>query len=193
MIMPVLKSLVLVFSGMMLLRISGRKSIAQMTVAQTVVLISIGSIIIEPIITERMANTLVAATTFIAFVFVVEYLELKFPKLENILTGESRVVIQDGQLHVANLRKLRLTVDKLENLLRQKGITKITDVKTATLEPNGQLGYELKRSAQPLTIGEFEKAIGYLFDKQYQPEKGYNLFDEVREENHDSPKPYDLY
>jgi uncharacterized membrane protein YcaP (DUF421 family) len=192
-IIPVLKSLLLVASGMLLLRLSGRKSISQMTVGQTVVMISIGSIIIEPIITERISNTLIASVTFILFLISVELIEVKIPIVEKFLTGESKVVVQDGELHVENLRKMRLTVDKLENLLRQQGITKLSDVKTATLEPNGQIGYELQKSAQPLTIGEFEKALGHLFQQGYQPKaEDFNLFDEVRARGHNKPKPHDL-
>lgn len=192
-LIPVFKSIILVTAGMLLLRLSGRKSISQMTIGQTVVLISIGSIIIEPIVTERMANTLIAALTFIVFLIFTEVVEVNIPLVEKYFTGQSQVVVQDGEIQVETLRKLRLTVDKLENLLRQKGITNLADVKTATLEPNGQLGYELQRSAQPLTIGEFEKALGYLFDQAYKPtSKGFNLFDEVKVKKHETPKPYEL-
>ena len=193
MFLPFLKSLILISAGMLLLRISGRKSISQMTIGQTVVLISIGSIIIEPIVTERISNTLIAALTFILFLIFTEFTEVKFPLVEKFLTGRSTVIINEGKLHTDNLRKLRLTVDKLENLLRQQGIKNLADVKTATLEPNGQLGYELQRSAQPLTIGEFEKSLGHIFEKGYQPAKpSFNLFDEVKMKSHIEAKPDEL-
>ncbi|WP_428911774.1 YetF domain-containing protein [Niallia sp. Krafla_26] len=40
-------------------------------------------------------------------------------------------------LNEKNLRKLRLTVDKLEERLRQIGISSISDVEFATLETSG--------------------------------------------------------
>lgn len=43
------KSVVLVIAGMVLLRIAGRKSISQMSVATTVIMISIGTTIVQPI------------------------------------------------------------------------------------------------------------------------------------------------
>lgn len=190
---PIIKSIILVASGLLLLRMAGRKSISQMTIGQTVVMISIGSIIIEPIATERMYNTLAAALTFIVFLILTEYLEVRFSFIENFLTGKSQVLIEDGKINEKNLKKLRLTVDKLEMRLREKGITNLADVKTATLEPNGQLGYELKRSAQPLTIGEFEKAMGHLFQQNYQPsESKPGLFDEIKEDKHQKTIPNDL-
>lgn len=190
---PIIKSIILVACGFLLLRMAGRKSISQMTVGQTVVMISIGSIIIEPIATDRMYNTLVASLTFIIFLILTEYLEVNFPIAENFLTGKSKVLIEDGKINEKNLKKLRLTVDKLEMRLREKGINNLADIKTATLEPNGQLGYELVRSAQPLTIGEFEKAIGHLFQQNYQPsENNSGLFDELKEGKHQETIPNDL-
>jgi uncharacterized membrane protein YcaP (DUF421 family) len=41
--------------------------------------------------------------------------------------------------------------------LRLKGISHISDVRTSTIEINGEIGYELKKHAQPLTIGDIEK------------------------------------
>ncbi|KAB3531105.1 DUF421 domain-containing protein [Alkaliphilus serpentinus] len=101
------KSLLLVASGMFLLRVSGRKSISQMTIAQTIIMISIGSIIIQPIIEKSITRTVVAATIFILFLILVEYLQMKFNFFENLLMGKARVVIQDGQLVPENMRKMR--------------------------------------------------------------------------------------
>jgi len=186
------KTILLIFSGMILLRISGRKSISQMAIAQTVVMISIGSLIIQPIVERSIWRTIAAAAIFITFLILMEYLQLKFDFLEGLISGYSKVVIENGEINETNLRKLRFTVDKLEMRLRQQGISKISDVKTATLEPNGQLGYELKRQAQPLTIGEFEKMMGFLI-KQNQPlQQEFNIYDEVKENGHDKSIPNKL-
>jgi uncharacterized membrane protein YcaP (DUF421 family) len=70
-----------------------------------------------------------------------------------------------GTLNIQNLKKLRLTVDQLEMRLRNQGISNIEDVKTATIEPNGLLGYELQEDAKPLTKGEFKKLMNVYFSE----------------------------
>ncbi|MER0468917.1 hypothetical protein ABR330_20080 [Bacillus cabrialesii subsp. cabrialesii] len=50
------EAFVLIIVGVILLRISGRKSIALMTSTQTVVMISIGTIIVQPIIENRSGD-----------------------------------------------------------------------------------------------------------------------------------------
>lgn len=153
------KSFLLIISGILLLRISGRKSISQMTLAQTVVMISIGTIIVQPIVEKSVFKAIAAAAIFVAANIILEYLELKFNIFEKFVTGKSKIVIENGKLNIQNLKKLRLTVDQLEMRMRNQGITKIEDVKTGTLEPNGQLGYELNDDAKPLTVGEFKKLL----------------------------------
>ncbi|SDK23800.1 DUF421 domain-containing protein [Sediminibacillus albus] len=155
----ILKSAILVLSGILLLRVSGRKSISQMTLAQTVIMISIGSVIIQPIVEKSVLRTIIVAAIFIFTLIIVEWLQIKFNIVEKVITGKSKIIIENGQLQTQTLKKHRLTVDQLEMFLRQQGITKMSDVKKATIEPNGQLGYELMEDARPLTIGEFKKLI----------------------------------
>ncbi|QUH27229.1 DUF421 domain-containing protein [Serpentinicella alkaliphila] len=135
------ESVILVIAGIILLRISGCKSISQMTISQTVVMISIGSIIIQPIVETSVWKTVVAAVIFITFLIFVEHIQVKSNLMENFLMGKAKVVIQEGGLVVENMKKLRFTVDQLEMRLSQQGISSnITDVKVATIEANGQLG-----------------------------------------------------
>jgi uncharacterized membrane protein YcaP (DUF421 family) len=153
------KPFLLIISGILLLRISGRKSISQMTLAQTVVMISIGTIIVQPIVEKSVFKAITAAAIFVVANITLEYLELKFNIFERFVTGKSKIVDENGKLNIKNLKNLRLTVDQLEMRMRNHGLTKIEDVKTATLEPNGQLGYELNDDAKPLTVGEFKKLL----------------------------------
>jgi len=153
------QTFVMIMAGILLLRIAGRKSISQMTLAQTVVMISLGTIIVQPIVQRSMTKAIGGAAIFVATILILEYLELKFNFFEKFITGKSKVVIENGQLNLKSLKKLRLTVDQLEMRLRNQGISKMEDIKFATIEPNGLLGYELKDEAKPLTVGEFRKML----------------------------------
>ncbi|WP_138419218.1 DUF421 domain-containing protein [Aquibacillus sediminis] len=195
----VLKSFLLVFAGVLLLRIAGRKSISQMTLAQTVIMISIGSIIIQPIIETSVVRTIVATAIFILSLIILEWAQLKFNVIEKLITGKSKVIIEDGKIQSDQLKKHRLTVDQLEMFIRQQGVSKLSDIKTATLEPNGKLGYELKEDAKPLTIGEFKKMINpsmlnpsYLpiYPTHDQTENNDHLFNELKNGNKSDNRDY---
>ncbi|MED3552037.1 DUF421 domain-containing protein [Cytobacillus praedii] len=187
------QSVLMFLAGVLLLRIAGRKSISQMTLAQTVVMISIGTIIIQPIAETSVWKSIIASVIFIGSLILLEFLQLKFNFIEKFITGKSKIVIQNGKIEKTNLRKLRLTADQLELRLRTNGITKISDVKMATLEPNGQLGYELMDDAKPLTVGEFKNLMGLMLlnspkQQVQQNEHSNDIFQEISE-GHSQPHP----
>ena len=142
---------------------------------------------------------------------VMEFIQLKSDTFEKLITGKAKVVIDNGALNENNLKKLRLSVDQLEMKLRQNSVSKISDVKWATLEPNGQLGFELKQDAQPVTKKDFEdfkqaminlmpsqsqlthiNDILNLINKQHMAESKEDIFAEVQNITHQNAPPKHL-
>ncbi len=93
------QSLILILTGIFLLRIAGRKSIAQMTLAQTVVMISLGTIIVQPIVEKSMFKAIIGAAVFVLAILVLKYVQVKSNALEKFITGKPKVVIENGQLN----------------------------------------------------------------------------------------------
>ncbi|WP_284140260.1 MULTISPECIES: DUF421 domain-containing protein [unclassified Virgibacillus] len=153
------KAIVIVFAGTFLLRLAGRKSISQMTLPQTVIMVGIGSLLIQPVAGKNIWITVGVGGILVLTLIAMELAQIKGNVFEKLLTGKSKILIEDGRLNEKNLRKVRLTVDQLEMNLRQNQVTNMNDVQWATLEPNGQLGFTLKSEAQPVTKKEFQQAM----------------------------------
>lgn len=184
--------------GTFILRIGGRKSISQMTISQTIVMIGLGTLLIQPITGKGLTITLLAAMVLTLLMVLSEYLGMKVDFLETIITGKAIIVIEDGNLNIDNLQKLRLSVDKLETRLRQSGISSIDHVKYASIEVSGQLGYELKDDQKPLTREDFINLTnqGYSLKETINTSsltsKDINsIFEEIKsgpfENNHNEP------
>ena len=170
--------------GSIILRIGGRKSISQMTIPQTVIMIAVGSLLIQPVTGNGLWPTLGVATILILSLIFTEFIQLKFDGAETFISGKAVPVIENGILIEKNLKKLRLTVDKLEARLRQSGISTISDVQFATLEISGQLGYTLKKEKQPATKEDIQNLIrliqtGQLTNPKNQPSKQDDIFAET--------------
>lgn len=182
------KAIVLVIEAVLLLRIAGRKSISQMTLAQTIVMIAIGTIIVEPIMQDSVIKTIISTIVFVGVLILFEYIQLKSNAFEKLITGKSKIIIHNGKLNVKELKRLRLTVDQLEMRLRNIGVSKIEDIKTATIEPNGLLGYELNEEAKPLTVGQFQKMMREQFGGTFSlPDEGQQstIFNESKQHKRD--------
>lgn len=184
--------------GTFILRIGGRKSISQMTISQTIVMIGLGSLLIQPISGKGLLITFLAAMILTLLMIITEYLELKVDFLETLFAGKSVIVIENGQPHLQNLRRLRLTIDRLETRLRQAGISSIEDVQNATIEVSGQLGYELKDNKKPLTkddlmmlmneLSQMRAMIGNTVNPQDNLNAGNNIFQEIKSKKFEGNK-----
>ncbi|MGC6174667.1 DUF421 domain-containing protein [Lacrimispora sp. 38-1] len=159
------KTIVIFLAGKFILRLGGRKSISQMTITQTIVMVGIGSLLIQPIAEDEIWGTLLIAFIFTMLMVISEYLEIKFDIFESLFSGKAVIVIENGEIILKNLKKLRLTVDRLETRMRQNGVSSIKDVKTATIEVSGQIGYELKDDKKPLTKEDFITIMAEISQK----------------------------
>lgn len=198
------QAILIVLVGTFLLRIAGRKTISQMTLAETVIMISLGTLLIQPVTGKNIWMTFVVAFTLVLTLVILQYLQIKSDFLEKIITGRSIVLIENGVMNEQNLMKSSMTVDQLEMMLRQNNITNISDVKWATLEPNGQLGILLKKEAQPVTKKEFQElqqSIHTLLKKQgirvytqspTTKSDDQNIFTEIKQKGHKQKPPKHL-
>lgn len=91
-----------------------------------------------------------------------------------------------------------MSVDRLETRLRQSGVTSIDDVKYATIEVSGLLGYELKEEKKHMTkadfnslmkeISEIKQALGMNETKQAKQSKNNNIFKEIKTKEYEGNK-----
>lgn len=200
------KAILIVIVGTLLLRIAGRKSISQMTLAQTVIMIGLGSLLIQPVAGEDVWTTFMVGLTLVLTLVIIEYVQLKSNKVEKFITGKAKILIENGVLQEQKLKKLRITVDQLEMNLRQQNVTNLSDIQYATLEPNGRIGFTLKEEAQPATKKEVQLVqqeihqLALLLNSNLanqinQPSKSNqqpNLFTEAANESHKSQHPKHL-
>ena len=190
------QSVLLAIAGLIILRLAGRKSVSQMTVPQIATIITIGAILGSDVGSKGVGFSILAAGIFVGSLIIVEWISLHWNRGEKLLKGKSLLVIDNGELMLDNLKRTRITVDDLEKRLRVGGVTRISDVKAATIEDNGQLGIELTREAQPVTVGDLERVLSYYFNQnRTAPDAGAkesNLFNEVIENKNAEPVPKNL-
>ncbi|QOR66631.1 DUF421 domain-containing protein [Cytobacillus suaedae] len=192
------KAIVVVVGGVLILRLAGRKSISQLTVAQTVMMIAVGSLIIQPVGDRNIWITMVITFLMVNTLLFIEYIALKYDALETFVYGKSLLVVENGQINESNLKKLRLTVDMLEVRMRQQNIQHFSDLEWATIETNGQLGYMLKSDKQYATKEDIQMLKSLIESNQSPPQNGTsitqisnsdNIFTEVKNGKHkEKPK-----
>lgn len=192
------KSIAIFYVGKTILRLGGRKSISQMTITQVIVMIGIGSLLIQPVAGDDLPITFGVAFLITLVMIITEYLEMKFDILETIFTGKSVMVVEDGIPNIKNLKRIRMSIDRLETRLRQSGISSIDDLKHATIEVSGQLGYELKDEKKPLTKEDFKflmneislikQNLGINKENNIVENNSNNIFEEITNKSYEGNK-----
>lgn len=127
----------------LLLRLMGKRELGQMAPFELVVLVVMGDLIQQGITHNDFSITgaTLAIVTFAFWGAVLGWLVYLFPKLKNTLEGEPSVIIQNGRLIEASLRRDRMTRGEVESEMRLAGIASIGEVAWAILEPQGKISF----------------------------------------------------
>ncbi|MFD0710790.1 DUF421 domain-containing protein [Paenibacillus sp. GCM10027626] len=181
------EALLVLAAGFFLLRIAGKKTAGERTGLEIITMLAMASMIGHAVAGDGLLKTIITLCLFVALLLTVQFLAIKFDWMERVMIGKATLVIQDGKIIPANLKKLRMSVDQLEARIREKGISSFADIKTATIESSGRFGYELVRKAKPVTIAELEAMLAPLLPgkPKLPPQPKENLFTEVIHEGHD--------
>lgn len=122
-------------------RLLGKKQMSHLTFFNYITGITIGSIAGNMVMidTRTFYKELTSLTIWCVLTELVSFIALKSPKLRNKLDGEPTMVIKKGVIDKNALKSLRVNVDDLTMLLREKDIFDFSEVDYAILEPHGRL------------------------------------------------------
>lgn len=139
----VLRATAMFFIVFLLLRLLGKRELGQMAPFEIVVLVVMGDLIQQGITHNDFSITgaTLAIATFAFWGAVLGWLVYLFPRLKNPLEGEPRIIVRDGQLLEASLRRDRMTRGEVESEMRLAGIGSLSEVAWAILEPQGKMSF----------------------------------------------------
>lgn len=134
-----------------LLRLMGKRELGQMTPFELVMLVVLGDLIQQGITHNDFSLTgaSLAIATFAFWATVLGWISYRWPRAERAIEGEPRVLIRDGALIKANMKRDRLTRRELESEMRLAGIACVRDVAWAILEPEGRISFIKRGDGEP--------------------------------------------
>lgn len=141
--------------GLLLLipRILGKQTLSNMTSNDFVTSITLGSMAANLAfnISLKSSYLVLSLVVITAISFLLSFIALKSRSLRSWISGSPTVLIEDGKIMEANMRKIHYTLDSLDQALREKDIFNIEEVEYAVLEDNGQVSVLKKEAYQFVT------------------------------------------
>jgi uncharacterized membrane protein YcaP (DUF421 family) len=142
---PVLVYLALVA----LLRVFGKRELAQLNPFDLVVLLSLSNTVQNAIIgnDNSLSGGLIGAVTLLATNYLVVRFLFRHRRLDELVGGSSTVLIDCGCVVNKNLAKELLTRSELMTVLHRQGFSGVDEVENCVLEPSGT--FAIKRKDPP--------------------------------------------
>lgn len=124
-------------------RVVGRRELSSMEPFDLILLVVIGDLVQQGVTQSdySMLGAVLVIVTFAVLTVTTSYLSFRFRRLRPLLEGEPLLLIENGRVIEANLRRERLTREEMEAEARLNQIADLADVRFAVLETNGQISF----------------------------------------------------
>ena len=137
-----LRTALLYLAVIVILRVMGRRTLAQSTPAELVLILIISETIQQAMI--GLDPSLIAALISIVTLVVIDHaivaLKLRYPLIDGLLEGCPHVVVHQGEILSPILKRFNLEEeDILEAARRTRGLSSLAQVKFAVIEKDGSI------------------------------------------------------
>jgi uncharacterized membrane protein YcaP (DUF421 family) len=126
---------------LVLFRVVGKRTLAQITTFDVVLLLIISEATQQAMIGEdtTISNAVVAIATLASLDVSLTQLKFRHPRLEAWLEGVPVILVQDGKPLEENLRRERVDLEDLLESARDHGLLRLEEIKLAVLERTGKI------------------------------------------------------
>lgn len=131
-----------------LTKVLGKTQISQLTAFDFIAALVLGELVGNALFDEKAGLLDIAYVVLLwgVILYVIEIITQKFSKTRHLLEGDPVIVIHKGQFIREELKKNKMDVDEVQQLLRAKDVFSVQEVEYAILETDGTISV-LKKSA----------------------------------------------
>ena len=129
-----------------LLRVFGKRELAQLNPFDLVVLLSLSNTVQNAIIGEdnSVAGGMIGAVTLLVTNYLVVRFLFRHRRLDQLMEGKPAILIKEGHVRKDEMARELLTTAELQSVIRRQGFDGIHDIETCILEPGGAFSIKAK-------------------------------------------------
>lgn len=148
-----IRSIILYLAALIAMRLMGKRQVGQLQPFELVVVIMIAELAATPMSSIGMPLLwgLLPMMALLICHGLFTFLDMRFPAFSRLLGGEPTVLIRDGVICEAALRRTGISLTDLMEASRVGGQQDISQVATAVLEPSGTISVFPNAQNRPLT------------------------------------------
>ena len=156
MLSTVLRTVIMYFTIIIAIRLMGKRQIGDLQPSELVITILLSEIAAIPIEDPEapIIYGILATVTLVILEILTSFTAMKSLNFRRIIYGRSAVIIENGTIDQKMLKKLRITVPDLMEVLRNQEVFDINEIAFAILETNGQMSVLLKPQFQTASVSD---------------------------------------
>jgi uncharacterized membrane protein YcaP (DUF421 family) len=137
----VVRTVIVYFALLLGLRLAGKREIGQITPFDLVIILLIANAVQNAMVGPDTSVTagLIAAAVLIAVNYAVAFAGQRIAVLRRATEGTPTLLINDGEFVIPNMRREAIDQEEVMAAMREHGIDRLEDVRTAVLEIDGSI------------------------------------------------------
>ncbi|MBR3882964.1 MAG: DUF421 domain-containing protein [Clostridia bacterium] len=154
MLMVIVKTVIIYVFLLLIMRLMGKRELGQIQTFELVISMIIADTAAVPIYDEKasLLNALVSVSILFLMHMIISFINMRSVKGREIFCGKPRILINKGRIEEEALKKESITINELQERLREKDVFNLGDVEYVILETSGQISVVPKPEKRALKI-----------------------------------------
>lgn len=125
----------------LLLRVSGKRTLSKMNAFDFIVTIALGSTLATVMLSKDVAliDGVLAFFLLIFLQYIITFLSARYKTISNLVKSTPALLVYKGEMLRQVMKKERIAEDEIYAILRQKGLGSIEEADAIVLETDGSL------------------------------------------------------
>ena len=136
------RGLAVYFGLLIIFRLSGRRSLAQMTPFDLVMVLIISETLQQAMVgnDQSIVNALILVLTIVGSATLMSIIKVKYPRVERLIDGLPVIAIENGRPHQDRMDAMRVDEDDIMAAARElQAVEKLDDIQHVVVENSGKI------------------------------------------------------
>jgi len=158
MLNTIIKTIIIYFSVMVVMRLMGKRQVGQLQPFDLVIAIIIAEVAATPLDQAGTPITygIAPIITLLFFHNLLAFIIMKSARLRGIISGKPSIIISKGVIDTKVLKSMDYNLNDLMEILRTKDVYDISTVDYAIIETNGSMSVLLKPKEMQPTVDDLK-------------------------------------
>lgn len=136
-----------------LMRLTGKREIGQLELTELVTAFMISELASYPISNNSipLLYGVIPAVTLVCLEVFLSFISVKSRSFRKLIAGNALMLVRKGNIDQAQMNQARITIEELVSAMRTAGISCVSNIEYAFLEPNGTISVLPKAAEAPPT------------------------------------------